>query len=375
MCTGGPRWGTRLWISPNRTGAGVTDLRGRGTMGGDDDERQASPSARQAGRAARCPAGAPPFGTARRPAVTTSSTSTTCVTGRKSAHPLVVIPGRPGRRVGRALPGVPRRAPRPTGLDVIMVEHRGVGMSRHDDEGADLPPEALTIDAVVDDVAAVLDDAAGRQGHRLRHVVRHLSGRRARRPPPDAGARHGPGLAAAVAPTTSTRCATPVRRVLWDGDGPGDRRPGGEGAPPRRRRRAAPPTDVAARRRHVRLARPGRARAANWTCCCSRPRLAVGRRRARRPGCCSSARRRTTTSPTWSERIGYRELNYGAVPDGKPLDPAVALREMATGDVEFVAEPYDLVAAMPGFGWPTVVHLRRSRPDHPAGGGAARSRR
>ena len=24
-------------------------------------------------------------------------------------------------------------------------------------------------------------------------------------------------------------------------------------------------------------------------------------------------------------RIGYRELNYGAVPDGKPLDPAVAL--------------------------------------------------
>jgi hypothetical protein len=54
-------------------------------------------------------------------------------------------------------------------------------------------------------------------------------------------------------------------------------------------------------------------------------------------------------------RIGYRELNYGAVPDGKPLDPAVALREMATGEVDFVAEPYDLVAAMPGFTWPTAV--------------------
>ena len=26
-------------------------------------------------------------------------------------------------------------------------------------------------------------------------------------------------------------------------------------------------------------------------------------------------------------RIGFRELNYGAVPDGKPLDPAVAFRE------------------------------------------------
>ena len=32
-------------------------------------------------------------------------------------------------------------------------------MSRHDDSGADLPPEALTVDQVVDDVAAVLDDA------------------------------------------------------------------------------------------------------------------------------------------------------------------------------------------------------------------------
>jgi hypothetical protein len=54
-------------------------------------------------------------------------------------------------------------------------------------------------------------------------------------------------------------------------------------------------------------------------------------------------------------RIGYRELNYGAVPDGKPLDPALALRETATGEVDFVAEPYDLVAAMPGFTWSTVV--------------------
>ena len=32
-------------------------------------------------------------------------------------------------------------------------------------------------------------------------------------------------------------------------------------------------------------------------------------------------------------RIGFRELNYGAVPDGKPLDPAVAFREIATGNL------------------------------------------
>ena len=54
-------------------------------------------------------------------------------------------------------------------------------------------------------------------------------------------------------------------------------------------------------------------------------------------------------------RIGYRELNYGAAPDGKPFDPAVAYREAATGTTEFEAEPFDLVADMPNFTWPTVV--------------------
>ena len=54
-------------------------------------------------------------------------------------------------------------------------------------------------------------------------------------------------------------------------------------------------------------------------------------------------------------RIGFRELNYGAVPDGGPLDPAAAFREMALQPLEFEAEPYDLVAEMPKFTWPTAV--------------------
>jgi pimeloyl-ACP methyl ester carboxylesterase len=54
-------------------------------------------------------------------------------------------------------------------------------------------------------------------------------------------------------------------------------------------------------------------------------------------------------------RIGYRELNYCAVPDGKPLDPAVAFRAFASNVTDFEAEPYDLVTEMPKFGWPTVV--------------------
>jgi proline iminopeptidase len=78
--------------------------------------------------------------------------------GRKSAHPLVIIPGGPGAASVALYRGVRRRAAA-AGIDIIMVEHRGVGMSRHDDAGADLPPRALTIEQVVDDLAAVLDDA------------------------------------------------------------------------------------------------------------------------------------------------------------------------------------------------------------------------
>ena len=78
--------------------------------------------------------------------------------GRKSANPLVIIPGGPGA-ASVALYRRLRRHAAIRGLDVIMVDHRGVGMSCHDDQGADLPPEALTIDQAVNDSAAVLDDA------------------------------------------------------------------------------------------------------------------------------------------------------------------------------------------------------------------------
>ena len=78
--------------------------------------------------------------------------------GRRSAHPLVIIPGGPGVASVQMYKGLRRRAVA-AGLDVIMIEHRGVGLSRHDDSGADLPPQAFTVDQVVDDVAAVLDDA------------------------------------------------------------------------------------------------------------------------------------------------------------------------------------------------------------------------
>src|ERR1700738_2874812 len=78
--------------------------------------------------------------------------------GRKSAHPLVIIPGGPGAASVALYRGVRRRAAA-AGVDIIMVEHRRGGMARHDDASADLPPRALTIEQVVDDLAAALDDA------------------------------------------------------------------------------------------------------------------------------------------------------------------------------------------------------------------------
>jgi proline iminopeptidase len=54
-------------------------------------------------------------------------------------------------------------------------------------------------------------------------------------------------------------------------------------------------------------------------------------------------------------RIAFRELDYAAQPDGLPLDPAVAIREIMSETAAFEAEPYDLVAEMPKFNWPTVV--------------------
>lgn len=77
-------------------------------------------------------------------------------TGPRGGTPIVVIPGGPG-----LASVVPYRAFRKRaagrGLDVIMVEHRGVGLSRRDLNGEDLPPESLTLAGVVDDLDAVLE--------------------------------------------------------------------------------------------------------------------------------------------------------------------------------------------------------------------------
>lgn len=139
-------------------------------------------------------------------------------TGKKSAIPLVIIPGGPGV-ASVALYRRLRRRAASEGLDVIMVEHRGVGLSRHDDAGADLAPEALTIDEAVEDVAAVLDDA-----HVDKAVI--YSASYGTYLAAGLGVRH-PGRVHAMildSPLLSAddidEVRAAIRRVLWDGDEP-----------------------------------------------------------------------------------------------------------------------------------------------------------
>jgi proline iminopeptidase len=267
--------------------------------------------------------------------------------GRKSAHPLVIIPGGPGVASVQLYKGLRRRAAA-AGLDVIMIEHRGVGMSRHDDSGADLPPEAMTVNQVVDDVAAVLDDAQVDSAviYGVSYGTYIAAG---------IGVRHPDRVRAMVldSPLLSRHdiviVRRAIRRLLLKGDGvetstlaPKMRKLVDAGV------MTASATQVVATmygyggadllERELDLLLDGR-KMLWWM-----------------------LSRFTTLSnlPYRYEedlvsRIAFRELDYAAEPDGLPLDPAVAERKSRTQTATFEDEPYDLVAEMPNFGWRTAV--------------------
>ncbi|HUO37667.1 MAG TPA: alpha/beta fold hydrolase [Mycobacterium sp.] len=270
--------------------------------------------------------------------------------GRKTRRPLVVIPGGPGAASVGLYRGFRRRAAA-AGLDVVMIEHRGVGMSRHDDAGNDLPPDALTIERVVDDVVAVLDDA------QVEAAILY-------------GTSYGTYIAAGVgvvhphrvhamildSPLLSNRDIEDVRgairETLWDGNrletaqlAPKMRRLVGDGLlAPSAGQLAAVMYGLGGAEllnRQLDLLLDGRRWL--WTGLNHFARLLFSRKAPYR------------NEADLVGRIGYRELNYGGVPDGKPLDPAVAFREFFGGAGDFEAEPYDLVAEMPKFSWPSVV--------------------
>ncbi len=267
--------------------------------------------------------------------------------GRKSAHPLVIIPGGPGVASVQMYKGLRRRAAA-AGLDVIMIEHRGVGMSRHDDSGADLPPEAITVNQVVDDIAAVLDDAHVDAAviYGASYGTYIASG---------FGVRH-PGRVRAMildSPLLSRHdiviVRRAIRRLLLRGDSPET----ATLAPKMRKLVDAGVMTAAATQVVATIYGYGGAGLLERQL----DLLLDGRKLL-----WWALSRFTTLSnlPYRYEedlvsRIAFRELDYAAEPDGLPLDPAVAEREARTQTATFEDEPYDLAAEMPYFGWPTAV--------------------
>lgn len=272
-------------------------------------------------------------------------------TGPPGEHPLVIIPGGPGMASIGHYQGLRRRTAE-AGLDVIMVEHRGVGMSRYDDAGADLPPEALTIEQAVDDIAAVLDDVGVDSA--VVYGTSYGSYLAA-----GMGVRHAPRVQAMVLDSPLLNrddielVRAELRDLLWHGGHP-----------------LAPE-----------LATKVRELVANGAMSASDGQLAAALYGIGGPALLHRLldllldNRRllwdtmghigrqveTRNVPYRNETdlvgvIGYRELNFHGVPDGLPLDPAVAMRQSAAGDPpDFQAEPFDLIADMPSFAWPTVV--------------------
>lgn len=269
--------------------------------------------------------------------------------GLKSAHPIVIIPGGPGVASVAPYRGFRRRATA-TGLDVIMIEHRGIGLSRHRDCGADLPAEGITVEQVVDDVVAVLDDAGVTSAiiYGSSYGTYIAAG---------VGVRHPDRVVAMVldSPVLSSgdivAMRAAVRALLWE-----DAPPHPVGLASRARRLvdggvlAGPAAQVATLmyeyggtvllERQLNLLLRGR----TWVW-----RGLTGVRRL--------AQRQV---PYRHEddlvgRIAFRELDFAGTPDGGPLDPSVTIRQMYGCIPEFEGEPFDLIAELPRFHWPTVV--------------------
>ena len=275
--------------------------------------------------------------------------------GRKTAHPVVVIPGGPGLASVAPYRAFRRHAAA-AGFDVIMIEHRGVGLSRHDDAGVDLPPEAITVKQVVDDVAAVLDDA----GVETAHIYGSSYGSYIAA---GVGVRH-PGRVAGMVldgPVLSAgdidEMRTAIRGLLWDGtDAPEDT--------------DDPAPDLALKVRTLAdegMRLDGSAQVASMVyeyggvgLLNRQLDLLLHGRTLLWAGLSRALRITQRKTPYRHEddlvgRIAFRELNFAGEPDGLPLDPSVVMREIHEPAQEFEREPFDLVAAMPEFDWPTAV--------------------
>lgn len=287
-------------------------------------------------------------------------------TGPPSARPIVVIPGGPGLGSLRPYHSL-RRIAAQGGLDLIMVEHRGIGASRADTSGAPLPQSAMRISEVIDDLAAVLDrervESAFIAGSSYGSYL--ASGFGVRYPERVAGML----LDSALQSTTDLHLERSLmRRLFWDEPEIRTRstdESGGAGSTSDRfviadvRRLFASGVDERELLNVLRsgyelggyrLLRP-----------LLRQRLAKGGGLVWQALKTYAARDETLRHiPGYFEfgiagAIGFRELNYGAPPDGMPLDPALTYAPLAHRFPAFAGEPFDLVHEIPKFNWPMLL--------------------
>lgn len=285
--------------------------------------------------------------------------------GPRTQQPVVVIPGGPGLASVAPYRSF-RQLATLRGLDVIMVEHRGIGLSGRTDDGAPLDPGAVTIEQAADDIAAVLDDADASTA-----VI--------------AGSSYGSYLAQAFAIRHPGRVAALIldspmlsvesdlaavrahrRSLFWDGEAP-------------RTARIAPMVRALADRGeqmrdldHVvqvvhefagpdileRLLRARLNERLGWLWS---QIVGLG------AGEVEGAGVPFFMEPDAVASMAYQQLGYGLPPDGGPLDPQLTFQAMASTRPPYTGEPFDLPQEVPGYAWPTVVisgdrDLRTPRP-------------
>ncbi|GAB96219.1 pimeloyl-ACP methyl ester carboxylesterase [Kineosphaera limosa] len=267
--------------------------------------------------------------------------------------PIVVIPGGPG--IAATLPylGLRGRAAA-KGIELIMVEHRGVGLSRRDLRGRDLPPAAMRVEAAVDDIAAVLDAEGVTRAfvYGASYGSYLAAGLGVRRP----------GLVAGMVLDSPMVSATDheverelMRSLFWTGDDPAT-----AALTDQVHRLAAAGVEATellvvvraayelggphllGRLLTARLAGRG---AAAW---------AILRRYADREGVASHPRACLYEFDLVGT-LAFRELHYAPTPDGRPFDTALTYAAPAQRYAGFVGEPFDLPRDFGAFDWPTVV--------------------
>ncbi|NJP68357.1 alpha/beta fold hydrolase [Streptomyces spiramenti] len=273
-------------------------------------------------------------------------------TGPRGSTPVLFVPGGPGLASVVMYRALRARAARQR-FDVVMVEHRGIGLSRVRDDGRPLPRSAVTVTAAVEDLAAVLDHAGidravvygASYGSYLAQGF---------------GVRHPDRVASMVldSPVLTAHDDAETRRVmrerLWEGSCPDT-----EGVAGALRglvaRGLVDPAETGAvvqvayemggvplLEALYRAVASGRGhRTWRWL-------ASLGDAEAR------------TSRPFVMEFdlagvIAFRELKYRPDPDGLPLDPNLGFLELSREFPEFTGEPFDLPAELPAFRWPVAV--------------------